>query len=188
MYQKARGGGESWRALGFRRITANSCVLRLTFGQEGQGIMCSCNCPILASEPKHAGDERRCSEDPCLSTWNKNKERTEAYNASVILKTGHASCVLSNVSLQNAEKYPVMETLLWFKLKLNMNHRSWGLLGPLFSALTFILQFPAVTKNSAANGIPSPMKPKKCWSSWQQVADFQEQETPQKRHCLVLRI
>lgn len=63
MYQKARGGGESWRALGLRTITSNSSALRLNFGREGQCIISSYNCPILASEPKHAGDKRRCSED-----------------------------------------------------------------------------------------------------------------------------
>lgn len=40
----------------------NPLSLRLEFGQEGQWIMYSYNCPILASESQPAGDKRWLSE------------------------------------------------------------------------------------------------------------------------------
>ena len=41
-----------------------------------------------SSEPKLASNKGWGTKDKCLFMWNKNKERMEEYNSSIILKTG----------------------------------------------------------------------------------------------------
>ena len=53
--------------------------------------------PLLSSssEPKLAGSKGWDTKDKCLFMWNKNKERMEEYNSSIILKTGEKKKKLS---------------------------------------------------------------------------------------------
>lgn len=57
-----------------------------------------------SSEPKLAGDKRQCSKDRFLSMWNKNKERMEEYNSSIILKVEKKICLRESTVMGAEEK------------------------------------------------------------------------------------
>lgn len=73
---------------------------------------------------------------------------------------------------------------------MEQNPRSYGLLGLLSWALTFILQYPAIKKKKKVYSKWHSFShaAETCWGTWQQVADLREKQTLQKNHCFVLRI